>query len=236
MFMVPQIGAGVWVEFEQGDPDYPIWVGGFWGSRPRCPLLALVPPPLPPGQSIVLQTPLQHRCHQRCVADSAMAPVPAPAPTGRAASCSKPDRRDDRGQRHRHLHPQRQGRLDRAGRADRDDQQRRAGGDLTDARLPPSRRRHGAVRARRTGAAGRAVPARAGQRAARRDAGERRTSSPAARSSPPAGNGPCVTAQWVVGAMRVLAGGAPRAASDQPGSICVPTATPLLPVVMQPRA
>ena len=32
VFMVPQIGAGVWVEFEQGDPDYPIWVGGFWGS------------------------------------------------------------------------------------------------------------------------------------------------------------------------------------------------------------
>ncbi len=24
---VPSIGAGVWVEFEQGDPDYPIWVG-----------------------------------------------------------------------------------------------------------------------------------------------------------------------------------------------------------------
>ena len=24
-FIVPPIGAGVWVEFEQGDPDYPIW-------------------------------------------------------------------------------------------------------------------------------------------------------------------------------------------------------------------
>ena len=33
---VPQIGAGVWVEFEQGDPDYPIWTGCFWGTRPRC--------------------------------------------------------------------------------------------------------------------------------------------------------------------------------------------------------
>src|SRR5262249_39933857 len=30
MFTVPPIGAGVWVEFEQGDPDYPIWVGCYW--------------------------------------------------------------------------------------------------------------------------------------------------------------------------------------------------------------
>ena len=24
---LPQIGSGVWVEFEQGDPNYPIWSG-----------------------------------------------------------------------------------------------------------------------------------------------------------------------------------------------------------------
>ena len=30
-FAIPPIGAKVWVEFERGDPDYPIWVGGFWG-------------------------------------------------------------------------------------------------------------------------------------------------------------------------------------------------------------
>ena len=35
VYMVPQIGAGVWIEFEQGDPDYPIWVGGFWGALRR---------------------------------------------------------------------------------------------------------------------------------------------------------------------------------------------------------
>jgi len=28
-FIVPPIGSQVWVEFEQGDPDYPIWTGGF---------------------------------------------------------------------------------------------------------------------------------------------------------------------------------------------------------------
>ena len=32
MFALPIVGSGVWVEFEQGDPDYPIWVGCFWGS------------------------------------------------------------------------------------------------------------------------------------------------------------------------------------------------------------
>src|SRR4029450_11270491 len=30
-FMTPPIGAQVWVEFEGGDPEYPIWSGGFWG-------------------------------------------------------------------------------------------------------------------------------------------------------------------------------------------------------------
>lgn len=55
VFAVPQIGAGVWVEFEHGDPDYPIWVGGFWGTAAEVPALALLPAP-PPGQNIVVQT------------------------------------------------------------------------------------------------------------------------------------------------------------------------------------
>jgi len=59
-FLVPQIGAGVWVEFEHGDPDYPIWVGGFWGSMAEVPTFALVPPAVPPGQNIVVQTTLQN--------------------------------------------------------------------------------------------------------------------------------------------------------------------------------
>ena len=36
---------------------------------------------------------------------------------------------------------------------------------------------------------------------------------------PPGGNGPCVTAQWVVGATRVVAGGAARAVANQPGDL-----------------
>jgi len=53
-FVVPAIGSGVWVEFEHGDPDYPIWTGGFWGSAGEVPALALAG--VPGLQSIVIQT------------------------------------------------------------------------------------------------------------------------------------------------------------------------------------
>jgi uncharacterized protein involved in type VI secretion and phage assembly len=53
-FFLPVIGSGVWVEFEGGDPDYPIWTGGFWGSAAEVPALALAG--LPASPSIVLQT------------------------------------------------------------------------------------------------------------------------------------------------------------------------------------
>ena len=39
-YFIPPIGAGVWVEFEQGDPDYPVWVGCWWGSTPEVPATA----------------------------------------------------------------------------------------------------------------------------------------------------------------------------------------------------
>jgi len=55
-FIVPPIGSQVWIEFEQGDPDYPIWTGGFWGLVADVPALATAPPAIPPGQNIVLQT------------------------------------------------------------------------------------------------------------------------------------------------------------------------------------
>ena len=39
LFALPPVGAGVWVEFEGGDPDYPIWSGCFWsdGQAPKLP-------------------------------------------------------------------------------------------------------------------------------------------------------------------------------------------------------
>lgn len=51
---------------------------------------------------------------------------------------------------------------------------------------------------------------------------------------PPAGNGPCVTAQWTVGAVRVMSEGQPVAILTGTAS-CTPTGTPLLPVEAQTR-
>ena len=58
VFTIPIPGSGVWVEFEQGDPDYPIWVGCFWGTPAEVPALARLIPPAVPG--LVYQTPLQN--------------------------------------------------------------------------------------------------------------------------------------------------------------------------------
>jgi hypothetical protein len=52
--------------------------------------------------------------------------------------------------------------------------------------------------------------------------------------APPAGNGPCVTGQWVVGATRVLVLGQPVVLMTG-ASTCVPTGTPLVPVAAQAR-
>lgn len=54
VYLVPPIGAGVWVEFEQGDPNYPVWVGCRWGAVSDVPPLARLGLPISP--SIVLQT------------------------------------------------------------------------------------------------------------------------------------------------------------------------------------
>jgi uncharacterized protein involved in type VI secretion and phage assembly len=43
-FALPAVGAGVWIEFEHGDPDYPIWSGCWWGSVAEVPPLLLAPP------------------------------------------------------------------------------------------------------------------------------------------------------------------------------------------------
>ncbi len=42
LFAVPPEGADVWVEFEGGDPDYPVWAGCFWstGQVPAQPAVA----------------------------------------------------------------------------------------------------------------------------------------------------------------------------------------------------
>jgi uncharacterized protein involved in type VI secretion and phage assembly len=44
-FAVPAKGAGVWIEFECGDPDYPIWSGCWWGDAREMPPVLFTPPP-----------------------------------------------------------------------------------------------------------------------------------------------------------------------------------------------
>jgi uncharacterized protein involved in type VI secretion and phage assembly len=54
VYMVPPIGAGVWVEFEHGSADRPIWVGCRWGLASDVPPLSKAGLPVSPN--IVMQT------------------------------------------------------------------------------------------------------------------------------------------------------------------------------------
>jgi hypothetical protein len=54
VFVLPPLDASVWVEFEHGDCDFPIWSGCFWGSASEVPTAALVGTVASPN--IVLQT------------------------------------------------------------------------------------------------------------------------------------------------------------------------------------
>jgi hypothetical protein len=58
VYMVPPIGTGVWVEFEHGDPNRPIWTGCRWGSQSDIPSAAQQGNPADPN--IVFQSLLQN--------------------------------------------------------------------------------------------------------------------------------------------------------------------------------
>jgi hypothetical protein len=48
VWTIPPVGAGVWIEFEAGDPDRPIWAGCWWadGERPKDRAGSAATPPL----------------------------------------------------------------------------------------------------------------------------------------------------------------------------------------------
>lgn len=52
---------------------------------------------------------------------------------------------------------------------------------------------------------------------------------------PPGGNGPCVTAQWLMGTVRVTSNGQPLVVQSSQ-AICAPTGTPLMILLTQVRA
>ena len=54
MYVLPPLDASVWIEFEHGDLNYPIWSGCFWDSQAQIPVVALAG--TPETAPIVLQT------------------------------------------------------------------------------------------------------------------------------------------------------------------------------------
>lgn len=78
-FMMPQIGSGVWIEFEQGNPDYPIWTGGYWGIAAELPLAALAGNPAAP--SLIFQSTLQNAVMISDLPPTPPPPVMPPVPT-----------------------------------------------------------------------------------------------------------------------------------------------------------
>ena len=59
IYAVPPMGSGVWVEFQQGDPNDAVWTGGYRGSTADIPAIALAAPPATPP--IVIQSQAQNR-------------------------------------------------------------------------------------------------------------------------------------------------------------------------------
>lgn len=72
-YSVPPIGAGVWIEYEQGNPDWPIWVGCFWGGPLTGPSTAKA---LAPTGPMILPTMLVQTASLNAIAisDGAFAP------------------------------------------------------------------------------------------------------------------------------------------------------------------
>ncbi|UTA53067.1 phage baseplate assembly protein V [Lysobacter soli] len=118
LFLLPPVGAPVWVEFEQGDAELPIWVGGYWVDAAELPSFAHAGQAVAPA--VLLQTPGRN----------ALTVSDMPGPDGgRAASVAY--RRVHRSERSGHHHQQRTRREHRAGRLDGDDQRWRADGGVT---------------------------------------------------------------------------------------------------------
>ncbi len=54
-FALPAVGAGVWIEFEQGNSERPIWAGCWWGSAQEVPPILLAPP-LTANMKVLIKT------------------------------------------------------------------------------------------------------------------------------------------------------------------------------------
>lgn len=59
LFMVPEVDAQVWVEFEEGNLSYPIWTGTFWQQSGDAPSEVTGPEPT----ARIIKTPSGHLLH-----------------------------------------------------------------------------------------------------------------------------------------------------------------------------
>ncbi len=57
LFMIPEVDAQVWIEFEEGNKDFPIWTGVFWQPSAQAPQEAQKSPPT----TRIIKTPSGHR-------------------------------------------------------------------------------------------------------------------------------------------------------------------------------
>jgi hypothetical protein len=71
VFVLPPEKSNVWVEFEEGDPEKPIWCGGFWDNE-AMPDAATTP--AAPVPHILLQTTAPNIIH---ICDGAASPLTA---------------------------------------------------------------------------------------------------------------------------------------------------------------
>ena len=81
-FIVPPVGSQVWIEFERGDPDFPIWTGGFWGLAADVPVPALAPAAIPPGKTSSCRRPARIRSRERRAGSAAGGGITLKAPGG----------------------------------------------------------------------------------------------------------------------------------------------------------
>lgn len=70
VYAVPPVGAGVWAEFEQGDPNYPIWAGCRTANSSDIPPKALLGNPAIPNMVI------QVGQHKIIIHDTTVPPTP----------------------------------------------------------------------------------------------------------------------------------------------------------------
>jgi uncharacterized protein involved in type VI secretion and phage assembly len=56
-FALPKVGAGVWIELEHGDPDYPVWTGAFWTNASDRPSVLASQP----SEKVLIQTTGGHK-------------------------------------------------------------------------------------------------------------------------------------------------------------------------------